>query len=410
MLPLILFFMGKMGDNTTAALISSGASAAGGLVGLLSNSAHRQYKYQKKLMQQQNAMNQENATIAYNRSRQLTQDQALLEKQGKLNAGINTAFGQDGNVGNAASAPQSDGVSIPTPPDVMGSLNSFQTGINNAVNQLVSAATARANVRKLNSEADGIDIDNLTRNYRNMKEAGLLTARIDKMTKETLHQSIVNQHAESRESAAEEEDNARANIASMDASVRGAMNEIDYLNKFQDIQNKIASGELTRRQGAVELKKLSLMDSQISVNNASAGELNTRSQLNVENTRGVVLDNRLKTLTFDNKLVESFESAEQSKLRTVGMKLKNLPHSVSEHFTRSALFALDRIQKGHGSAADFALVAAQTSREYAQYANNEAKDWTKILLGALPMSSAGSAQTNERGSGYVVNTPYVPQY
>ncbi|WP_337638675.1 hypothetical protein [Prevotella sp.] len=399
-----------MGDNTTAALISAGASAAGGLVGLLSNSAHRQYKYQKKLMQQQNAMNQENATIAYNRSRQLTLDQALLEKQGKFNAGINTAFGQDGNVANAASAPQSDGVSIPTPPDVMGSLNSFQTGINNAVNQLVSAATARANVRKLNSEADGIDIDNLTRNYRNMKQAGLLTAQIDKMTKETLHQSIVNKHAESREAAAEEEDNARANIASMDASIRGAMNEIDYLNKVQDIQNKIATGELTKRQGAVELKKLSLMDSQIRVNNASAGELNTRSQLNVENSRGVALDNRLKTLTFDNKLVESFESAEQSKLRTVGMKLKNLPHSVSEHFTRSALFALDRIQKGHGSAADFALVAAQTSREYVQYANNEAKDWTKILLGALPLSSAGAAQTGERGSGYVVNPPYVPQY
>lgn len=410
MLPLILFFMGKMGDNTTAALISAGASAAGGVVGLLTNSAHRQYKYQKKLMQQQNAMNQENATIAYNRSRQLTQDAPLLEKQGKQMAGINTAFGQDGNVANAASAPQSDGVSIPTPPDVMGSLNSFQTGINNAVNQLVSAATARANVRKLNSEADGIDIDNLTRNYRNMKQAGLLTAQIDKMTKETLHQSIVNKHAESREAAAEEEDNARANIASMDASIRGAMNEIDYLNKVQDIQNKIATGELTRRQGAVELKKLSLMDSQIRVNNASAGELNTRSQLNVENSRGVALDNRLKTLTFDNKLVESFESAEQSKLRTVGMKLKNLPHSVSEHFTRSALFALDRIQKGHGSAADFALVAAQTSREYAQYANNEAKDWTKIILGALPLSSAGAAQTGERGSGYVVNPPYVPQY
>lgn len=399
-----------MGDNTTAALISAGSSAAGGVVGLLSNSAHRQYKYQKKLMQLQNAMNQENATIAYNRSRQLTQDQALLEKQGKLNAGFNTAFGQDGNVVNAASAPQSDGVSIPSSPDVMGSLNSFQSGINNAVNQLVSAATARANVRKLNSEADGIDIDNLTRNYRNMKQAGLLTAQIDKMTKETLHQSIVNKHAESREAAAEEEDNARANIASMDASIRGAMNEIDYLNKVQDIQNKIATGELTKRQGAVELKKLSLMDSQIRVNNASAGELNTRSQLNVENSRGVALDNRLKTLTFDNKLVESFESAEQSKLRTVGMKLKNLPHSVSEHFTRSALFALDRIQKGHGSAADFALVAAQTSREYAQYANNEAKDWTKIILGALPLSSAGAAQTGERGSGYVVNPPYVPQY
>ena len=298
-----------MGDKTTAALIGAGSSALGGVVGLLTNSAHRQYNYQKKLMQQQNAMNQENATIAYNRSRQLTQDQALLEKQGKLNAGINTAFGQDGNVANAASAPQSDGVSIPTPLDVMGSLNSFQSGINNAVNQLVSASTARANVRKLNSEADGLDIDNLTRNYRNMKQAGLLTAQIDKMTKETLHQSIVNKYAESRESAADEEDNARANIASMDASIRGAMNEIDYLNKVQDIQNKIATGELTKNQAVVELKKLSVMDSQINLNNASAGELNTRSALNVSNARGVDLDKywkaeQYKTLQKQNHVQE----------------------------------------------------------------------------------------------------------
>ena len=284
-----------MGDNTTAALITAGSSAAGGVVGLLSNSAHRQYKYQKKLMQQQNVMNQENATIAYNRSRQLTQDQALLEKQGKLNAGINTAFGQDGNVANAASAPQSDGVSIPSPPDVMGSLNSFQTGINNAVNQLVSAATARANVRKLNSEADGIDIDNLTRNYRNMKQAGLLTAQIDKMTKETLHQSIVNKHAESREAAAEEEDNARAHIASMDASIRGAMNEIDYLNKVQDINNKIATGELTKRQAVVELKKLSVMDSQINLNNS-------QSSLNSSLEAGQDIENFVNDTTKGDKV------------------------------------------------------------------------------------------------------------
>lgn len=259
-----------MGDNITAALIGSGTSALGGAVGLLTNSAHRQYKYQKKLMQLQNSMNQENATIAYNRSRQLTQDQAMLEKQGKMNAGINTAFGEDGRVASAASAPQSNGVSIPTPPEVMGSLNSFQAGINNAVNQLISAATARANVRKLTSEAEGNEIDNLTRNYRNMKQAGLLTSQIDKMTKETLHQSIVNKYAESREAAADEEANARANIASMDSSVRGAMNDIDYMNKVQDVQNKVATGQLTQRQAAVELKKLAVMDSEISKNYSSA--------------------------------------------------------------------------------------------------------------------------------------------
>ena len=400
--------MGKMGDNTTAALIGAGSSAIGGVVGLLSNSAHRQYKYQQKLMQQQNAMNQENATIAYNRSRRLTQDQAMLEKQGKLNAGTNTAFGQDGNVANAASAPQSDGVSIPTPPDVMASQNAFTNGINNAVNQLIGISTAKANVAKLNAETEGVEIDNLTRNIKNLKEIGLKDSQIRKNFADLAYQKVVNKYADSRLSADADSANSKAIIDAADASVRGAMNEIDYLNKVQDVQNKIATGELTKRQGAVELKKLALMNSQINLNNASAGELNTRSALNVENTKGQALKNQFDAKTFDYRLVDAFENAEQNKLKTIGLKLRNLPHSISEHFTRSALFALERIQKGHGSGADYALVSAQIAREAIDRQNKEAKDWSKIILGAIPMSSSGAASTSN--SGYNVNVPYVPQY
>lgn len=393
-----------------AAAIGAGASIGSGLIGSITGSAHRQYKYQKRLMDRQQQYNVQNATTAYNRSRQLTQDTAMLDKLGKQQAGINTAFGQDGNVTNAASAPQADGVSVPTPPDVSASADALSSGITNAVQNLIGVATAKANIRKLTSEAEGNEIDNLTRNIRNLKEVGLKNSQIAKNFAELAYQKIVNKYADSRLSAEADSANSQAIIDQADGSVRAAMNKADYDLKVQELFNKVQSGVLTQRQAMTELKKLTLMDSQINLNNASAGELRTRSSLNVENTRGVSLDNRLKTLTFDNKLVESFESAEQSKLETVAMKLKNLPHSVSEHFTRSALFALDRIQKGHGSAADFALVAAQTTREYAQFSNNEAKDWAKIILGALPMSSAGSAQTSERGSGYVVNTPYVPQY
>lgn len=323
-----------MGDNTTAALIGAGTSALGGAVGLLTNSAHRQYKYQKKLMQLQNSMNQENATIAYNRSRQLTQDQAMLEKQGKLQAGINPAFGEDGHVASAASAPQSSSVSVPTPPDVMGSLNSFQSGINNAVNQLISAATARANVRKLTSEAEGNEIDNLTRNYRNMKQAGLLSAQIDKTIKETLHQSIVNKYAESREAAASEEANSRANIASMDASVRGAMNDIDYLNKVQDVQNKVATGQLTQRQAAVELKKLSVMDSEISKNLASA-------DLSYANSEGVRIENEIKRDTKE-------EAKDLLRSQSAKAWYDSLPHDMQQviYSSNAVRSAVRKLQDG----------------------------------------------------------------
>lgn len=267
MLPLNLFIMG---DNTTAALIGAGSSALGGAVGLLTNSAHRQYKYQKKLMQLQNSMNQENATIAYNRSRQLTQDQAILEKQGKLNAGINTAFGENGNVASAASAPQSNGVSVPTPPDVLGSLNSFQSGINNAVSQLIGISTAKANVAKLNAETKGLEIDNLTRNIKNLKEIGLKDSEIRNNFAKLAYQNVVNKYADSRLSAEADSANSKAIIDAADSSVRGAMNDIDYLNKVKDVQNKVLTGQLTQRQAAVELKRLAVMDSEITKNYSSA--------------------------------------------------------------------------------------------------------------------------------------------
>lgn len=273
-----------MGDNTTAALIGAGSSALGGAVGLLTNSAHRQYKYQKKLMQLQNSMNQENATIAYNRSRQLTLDQALLEKQGKMNAGINTAFGEHGNVASAASASQSNGVSIPSPPDVMGSLNFFQTGINNAVNQLIGLSTAKANVAKLHAETEGVEIDNLTRNIRNLKEIGLKDSEIRKNFADFAYQKVVNKYADSRLSAESESANSKAIIDAADASVRGAINKIDFDNKVQDLQNKVYTGILTQRQAVTEMRRWSLMESEKQKNLASANESNAKAEgLNIEN-------------------------------------------------------------------------------------------------------------------------------
>lgn len=330
MLPFILFFMGKMGDNTTAALISAGASAAGGVVGLLTNSAHRQYKYQKKLMQQQNAMNQENATIAYNRSRQLTQDQALLEKQGKLNAGINTAFGQNGNVANAASAPQSDGVSIPTPPDVMGSLNSFQNGVNNAVNQLIGISTAKANVAKLNAETEGVEIDNLTRNIKNLKQIGLTDSQIRKNFADLAYQKVVNKYADSRLSAESDSANSMAIIDSADASVRGAMNKIDYDNKVQDLNNKVQAGILTQRQAETELRKWSLMQSEKTLNYANANQSNAVAEgQKIENFVNNSTKND-KIATIRSQRIKAWYDAQPSSIQHVIMTSQPVRSSIDK--------------------------------------------------------------------------------
>lgn len=254
-----------------SAIIASGVNAAAASVGALSNGSRRQYKYQKRLMNLQNQYNVENATTAYNRSRQLTQDSSLLEKIGKQQAGINTAFGQDGNVANAASAPQADGVSVPTPPDVYTGFNTLANGVNNAVQNLIGVATAKANIRKLTAEAEGTETDNITRQYLNMKKAGLMTSETRKNFEDAANRAIENKFAESRFAAEADSANSKAIIDQADSGVRAAMNKADYDLKVQDLFNKVQTGVLTQREAMTELKKLSLIDSQINVNNSQAG-------------------------------------------------------------------------------------------------------------------------------------------
>lgn len=286
--------MGLLQSFTGDGLVGAGVSLLGGVLGSSSSSPSKQYKYQKKLMNLQNAYNQQNATIAYDRTRQLTQDSALLEKLGKQQAGINTAFGQNGSVSSTSSAPQADAVSIPSGPDVSTSANALSQGLQNAVSNLLATATTNANVRKLNAEAEGTEIDNISRNYLNMKKAGLLSAQAAKTFQDVAYQSVVNKYADSRLSAEANKANSDALIASADSAVRGEMNKAHYDNLIADTYARLEQGQLTEKQALTEIKKWSLMRSEeqlnvakskdalshVAVNRAQARNLDSLSDLN----------------------------------------------------------------------------------------------------------------------------------
>ena len=286
--------MGLLQSFTGDGLVGAGVSLLGGVLGSSSSSPSKQYKYQKKLMNLQNAYNQQHATIAYDRTRQLTQDSALLEKLGKQQAGINTAFGQNGSVSSTSSAPQADAVSIPSGPDVSTSANALSQGLQNAVSNLLATATTNANVRKLNAEAEGTEIDNISRNYLNMKKAGLLSAQAAKTFQDVAYQSVVNKYADSRLSAEANKANSDALIASADSAVRGEMNKAHYDNLIADTYARLEQGQLTEKQALTEIKKWSLMRSEeqlnvakskdalshVAVNRAQARNLDTLSDLN----------------------------------------------------------------------------------------------------------------------------------
>ena len=408
MLPLTLFYMAN-NSNFGTALLTGASSFLGSALGIGGSSID--YHNQKRLMSLQNQYNQQNATIAYNRQRALTQDAALLEKQGKQQAGINTAFGQNGNVSSVASSPAAPSVSIPAPTNFASSMLG---ATNTLVNALTSLAQTKADVQLKDQQSEQYRIDNLTRNLINKATVDKLlsekTLNISKTTEQNVKNSFANRlykaATELTESQADEA-GSKAAIASADAAVEGAMNEVHYNQEVERLENLKKEGKLTQAQYNTEVKKLDVMASEINKNN-SQSVLN-RASVGLVNseTEGNKLDNRLKSVTFNYNLIQSFEGANQAKLRTVAMQLNNLPHSVSEHFTRNAMFALQRIQQGKGKPSDWAIVTAQTAREATSYSNEQAKDWAKILLGAIPMSSSGAASSTP---SYIARPSSIPTY
>lgn len=134
-----------------ASLISGGASLVGGLLGIggSKSSAKDSYKYQQKLMAQQQEYARENSAKQYERQRELTADSWLLNQQGMRNAGLNPAF-MDGSSNATASAPETaapaNGSVNVTTPDLSGV-------VQNGVQNLLAIQNAKADNRLKDSQS-----------------------------------------------------------------------------------------------------------------------------------------------------------------------------------------------------------------------------------------------------------------
>ncbi len=281
-----------MGNNSNfgAALLTGASSVIGSGLGLLGSSID--YHNQKKLMSLQNQYNQENATIAYNRQRALTQDAAVLEKQGKLQAGINTAFGQNGNVSSVASSPNVPAVSIPSPTNFS---NSMLGATNTLVNALTSLAQTKADVKLKDEQSEQFRIDNLTRNLINKATVDKLLSDKNLNISKTTEQNVKNTFADRLYKAATEltesqadEAGSKASIASADAAVEGAFNEVRYNQEVERLENLKKEGKLTQAQYNTEVKKLDVMRSEIQLNSAKTKD--TLSHVGVNRAQARNLD------------------------------------------------------------------------------------------------------------------------
>lgn len=329
--PLKLYIMGSFDFS---GLASTGAGVLGSLVG-----GALDYNYQKKLMARQNQYNKENATTAYNRQRELTQDQAYLSQLGKMKAGINTAFGTDGNVTNSANVDQASPVSVPSP---LGMGQQLSTSLRS----FMQDSLVNAQRKNVESDTTAKNIDNATRAMENALKIKKLNQDIGvsmlNYAKDAWKFSVDKQYYDRQQSAKtdEMEQNAKRaealqQIEAINAKFAEAKTEADINILKQQFENLKKVYDLTDAQIVTEKGKPRVQLSEIRKNNASANQSNTAAALNVANTENV--DEQTKGVKLNNEYLSKTltDRVNQQGYETLIKKVESLPKNYRDVVMRS---------------------------------------------------------------------------
>ena len=400
-----------MGSFDFSGLASAGAGVLGSLVG-----GAIDYNYQKKLMARQNQYNKENATTAYNRQRELTQDQAYLSQLGKMKAGINTAFGTDGNVTNSANVDQASPVSVPSP---LGMGQQLSTSLRS----FMQDSLVNAQRKNVESDTTAKNIDNATRAMENALKIKKLNQDIGvgmlNYAKDAFKFAVDKQYYDRQQSAKTDEMEQTAKraealqkIEAINAEFARAKTQEEYNILTQQFKNLQKAYDLTDAQIVTEKGKPRVQLSEIRKINASATESYSAASLNEEKerhereeTRGQYLANQLELFTQPDKLQEAFNRVTLQQLEMKRKEILNVPRTLADRWSREAQEAYNRIKSGHASWRDYKDYYLEIARENLSAANDEVKDYLKIIAGVLPGSSSGNATT--KNSKNVVT--YSPQ-
>lgn len=329
--PLKLYIMGSFDFS---GLASAGAGVLGSLVG-----GAIDYNHQKKLMARQDRYNKENATTAYNRQRELTQDQAYLLQLGKMKAGINTAFGTDGNVTSSANVDQASPVSVPSP---LGMGQQFSTSLRS----FMQDSLVNAQRKNVESDTTAKNIDNATRAMENALKIKKLNQDIGvgmlNYAKDAFKFAVDKQYYDRQQSAKTDEMERNAKraealqqIEAINAKFAEAKTEADINILKQQFENLKKVYDLTDAQIVTEKGKPRVQLSEINKNNASANQSNTAAAFNVANTENV--EEQTKGVKLNNEYLSKTltDRVNQQGYETLIKKVESLPKNYRDVVMRS---------------------------------------------------------------------------
>lgn len=313
-------------------------SSLGGVAGSLAGGA-LDYRNQKKLMERQQEYNRENATTAYNRQRELTQDQAYLSQLGKLKAGINTAFGTDGNVTSSANVDQASPVSIPSPLGIGQQLST-------SLRSFMQDSLVNAQRKNVESDTTAKNIDNATRAMENALKIKKLNQDIGvgmlNYAKDAFKFAVDKQYYDRQQSAKTDEMEQTAKraealqqIEAINAKFAEAKTEADINILKQQFENLKKVYDLTDAQIVTEKGKPRVQLSEVRKNNASANQSNTAAVLNVANTENV--EEQTKGVKLNNEYLSKTltDRVNQQGYETLIKKVESLPKNYRDVVMRS---------------------------------------------------------------------------
>lgn len=287
-------FLKTLSDIGSAATsFGSVFGAANGLAGLLrGNDNHKQIQQQKELIDYQNAINQRNSLIDYNRQRELSKDNAMLQKIGLRQAGMNTSFG-DGSVASAASVGGTAPSSAPSSLPAQSSIDSqYSSMISNASSSLANVSLARSQQQLLNEQAENQRLRNITQLKRDIAEYTKLKNDAKNVSDRNRYQNMLDD-AESQYYSMNAKNRAwmledDTTMRDIQADMYADMQNTELVSKRAYYQNLLDKHDLNKQEKAFYEYKVRYINSQIELNKANTQD--SFSHVGVNNAQARKLD------------------------------------------------------------------------------------------------------------------------
>lgn len=298
--------MGLLDSLTGGDVLSAGSGLVGGIIGGISanRAAKKQYQYQRKLNEQSQEFSEKNATTAYERQRELTQDNPLLQLQGMRNAGLSTSFSQGSTVAGAANVDQGATPSPGSAPSVASLAEGFNQGAQ-AMASIADLAVKKSQIANTNADTTGKNIDNQFKAQEKIATLKKLAEDTKDVQLKNVYQDMLNKvYAETGMATAEAQKailQSTADIKKVESKYAEQMTEAELKSRIANCDLLLAQKDLSKEQKENLIqerknmqKQLLVMQSQINLNNANAEDArshvavnSTQAGLNVANTEYV---------------------------------------------------------------------------------------------------------------------------